>query len=173
MENLEIKKFIKSLGVPKLLWDWSIDDKPDRISQVLKEYGTDIADILRSGASIFIKLEDDLYASRLAVYLLKCALREDFIKVAYVTPAQLADEYANSWEGSEMYARLLEADLVVVDQMTQSNFRDGMKISVFTGFITNRLFSEKSTVLVQSDDIIFPQRFQKLTKENPNIVRIM
>ena len=125
-----------------------------------------------SGAHFFIKLDDDIHSGRLAVYLLKCALREDFLKVAYVTPVELASLYTDSWEGSEQYTRLLACDLVVIDQMTQASFRDGMKMSVFTSFVTNRFLSEKSTVLVQSDDIIFPIRFQKLAQNNPNIVRI-
>lgn len=172
MENQEVKKFIKSLGVPKILWDYSIDDKDDKNSQIFKSYGGEIKEILKSGTTFSIRLDDDLYASRLAVYLLKCALKEDFIKVAYVTPFDLMDGYAASWEGSESYAELLQKDFVVIDGLTQNNFREGIKIAVFTGFVISRLFSNKSMVLVQAETINYPDRLKKLLKESTNIVRI-
>ena len=172
MENQEVKKFIKSLGVPRLLWDYSLDDKDDKNSQAFKKYGEEIKEIIKSGTVFSMKLENDLYASRLAVYLLKCALKEDFIKVAYVTPMELASMYADSWQGSETYAEFLEKDLVVVDGLTQNNFRDGMKMSVFVGFVTSRLFSNKSCILVQSELVTYPARLVKLMNGSDKIVRI-
>src|SRR5665647_639672 len=107
MENQEIKKYLIALGVPKILWNWSIGDTHDAPSDEIKEVGKKIKTTLQEGYSFRIKLRSDIYSAQLAVYLLKCALKEDFIRVGYTNPQSLADMYADSWEGSEAYAEYL------------------------------------------------------------------
>lgn len=161
-----------AMGVPKAVWDWSIDSNNDQYTRIIKDAGSSIKGMMLEGWSYRIKLKNDVYASQLAVYLLKCALKEDFIRVGYTTPIKLAQMYSDSWEGSEAYDEYCQRDLVVVDQLTLDNFRDSLKMSVFVGFVRNRIFSQRSVVLVESDNIIFPARFKDLMENNGKMVLI-
>jgi hypothetical protein len=172
MENQEIRKHIKAIGVPKLLWDWSITESATKYQREFKKY-LPIKNLVNSGYSISIKLKDDLLASRLSIFLLKNALKEDFILVDYHTPVTLTGVLVDSWEGSESYRYLLKKDLVVVDQMTKTNFSDKIKVNTFTNFVTERVMAEKTTVIVQSAERIhFSDVFVRLLQDSPMIYRV-
>ena len=172
MDDLRVKKYLIAMGVPRSLWDWSIDDAPTHHKKVAIEIADDIALFMKNGIRAEMKIEkDQVLASRLAVFLLKCALREDYLNVAYITPVRLATLMANSWEGSEEYTLLATKDMVVIDQISRDNFTDGTKVTAFTQLFTARYMNEKSTVYVIHDRVNFSEVLKNLLDSDKDIVR--
>lgn len=156
---MTLRKHLAALGVPPLVYDWSLDALPKCEAKRLLEISINGIDkFIGTGGVIIITVSNGILASRLGVTILKAALLTGYLNVGYVTPSIIKDLDAESWSGGISYDEYLHCDLLVIDNIHPDVHPT--KFVAYLEFLENRLRFQKATVITSSKSpaIIFNSR---------------
>lgn len=164
-------KILKSLKVPALFYKNSTI-KPGK---VVSTYIENIDSMLKEGRSIFFNLPDGVESSKLAVLVLRAAIKAGYLKSRYITPEDIAESKAESWEEGNRWHEYETCDLLVIDRIVFSTL-DGFKIKTLYDLVERRILNIRSVILVSEEDAnsnvpdriknLFNHAGLKLLKEN-------
>jgi hypothetical protein len=149
VEKKKVDQTLKAMGVPPLVYQWNIGSLEDEhFKNTLFVKIPDILQFVTKRQHLVIEEDEDtLLAARVAVYILRYMLTNDYHNVGYLTPTKLATIKTDSWEGGENYSRFADMDLVIVDRMFPTDL-DKFKLNSFWDFFESRLLNKRSTIIV-------------------------
>jgi|GEM_PF-3835750 len=142
-------KILRSLGVPALIYK---DPPTTANSKITDNFIANIDTMLREGKSIFFNLRDGVEGSKLAAVVLRAAIEEGYLKARYITPENIADSKAESWDSGDKWQEYLDCDLLVIDRIVFTNL-DNFKLKSLYDLIEKRLLNQKSTLMVSEEDV--------------------
>jgi hypothetical protein len=142
---MNLKKQLSAIGVPPLIYEWSIKEMPPCKAKTMIELMMERVDrMIVNGGVLVISLPDNLLASRLAVTLLKAAILNNHVNIGYIPAADIKNLEAESWENGY-------SDFLVIDNINPDIH--GVKFSSYLDFLEKRLRNKKATILSSTKDI--------------------
>jgi hypothetical protein len=149
---MNLKKQLSAIGVPPLIYEWSIKEMPPCKAKTMIELMMERVDrMIVNGGVLVISLPDNLLASRLAVTLLKAAILNNHVNIGYIPAADIKNLEAESWENGDSYDEYLYSDFLVIDNINPDIH--GVKFSSYLDFLEKRLRYKKATILSSTKDI--------------------